>query len=371
MAVLEMPAPEVEPADRVEASCARVWSEFEATFERALQERPVPLHQAYFEFAGRPVRLRAVGPTLGQHLSRPFAHLRIGPRPTAELALRADLWDECATELPRPPVDPREPLGAAWRSAYGNVTAPPSGRFARFQRLQQVSWLNRPLGRLVGWRSCGRVSFIEQTRPFPALLALWYGGQGVQFVHAGLVGLAGQGVLLTGPSGSGKSTTALACLQAGFDYLSDDTCGLEERPDGSFVGHSLYCTARLDPREFADLPVYAPGARPSDDPDEHKWLVHLDDHFPDRLARQVKIRALALPRVVDQPRSRLRPASRGEALRHTAPSSLLLNFGPQRPGLERLIRLIERVPAFHLELGRDLTDATERVREILDRTTSA
>src|SRR4051812_21705433 len=100
MAVPETSEPEREPTGQSEANCARIWSEFETTFERALSERTAPLHEAYFEFAGHPVRLRALGPTLGQHLTRPFAHLRVGPRQQAELALRADLWDECATGLP-------------------------------------------------------------------------------------------------------------------------------------------------------------------------------------------------------------------------------------------------------------------------------
>jgi hypothetical protein len=352
-------------AAQSERHCARAWADYETAFDRVLTERAALIEESYFELAGRPVRLRAAGPALGQHLSRPFVHLRIGPRPPSELALQADLWDECSTAIPRPLADPRDQVGLSWPSAYGAVTAPPSGRYVRFQRFQHVSWLSPPLRRLIGWRLCGQLPFFERTRPLPALLSIWCESQGVQMLHAGLVALAGQGVLLAGTGGSGKSTTALACLHEGFEYLSDDTCGLEEQADGSFVGHSLFCTARLDPRQFAALPAYGRGAYQSDDPQEHKWLVHLDDHFPDRLRRSVPLRALALPRVVDSPRSRVRPATRGEALRQIAPSSLLLNFGPQRRGLDRLFRLVERLPAFHLELGRDLIDATERVREIL------
>jgi hypothetical protein len=364
MALLETTVESSEEIARAEDSSARAWAAYDACFERVLAEQPAP-HEAYFEFAGRPVQLRASGPVLGQHLTRPFAHLRTRPRPRPELSLQADLWDECSTAIPRPAADPREQVGPSWPSAYGNVTAPLSGRFIRFQRFQHVTWLSPPLRRLIGWRICGQLPFFERTRPLPALLSIWYESQGVQMLHAGLVALGDQGVLLTGTSGSGKSTTSLACLHEGFDYLSDDTCGIEEQPDGSFVGHSLFCTARLDPRQFAALPTLSRGASQSDDPQEHKWLIHLDDHFPGRLRRSVPLRALALPRVVDSPRSRIRPATKGEALRQTAPSSLQLNFGPQRRGMERLFRLVERLPAFHLELGRDLVDATERVRYIL------
>jgi hypothetical protein len=42
------------------------------------------------------------------------------------------------------------------------------------------------------------------------------------FVHAGVVGWQGQGILLPGPSMSGKSSLVAALLRAGADYYSDE-----------------------------------------------------------------------------------------------------------------------------------------------------
>ncbi len=42
------------------------------------------------------------------------------------------------------------------------------------------------------------------------------------FVHAGVVGWRGQGVVIPGPSRAGKSTLVLAMVRAGAQYLSDE-----------------------------------------------------------------------------------------------------------------------------------------------------
>lgn len=43
-------------------------------------------------------------------------------------------------------------------------------------------------------------------------------------VHAAVVALDGVGIALVGAAGAGKSTLAAACVQHGFDYLSDELC---------------------------------------------------------------------------------------------------------------------------------------------------
>lgn len=54
--------------------------------------------------------------------------------------------------------------------------------------------------------------------------------RGLHPVHAACVARDGRGVLLTGPSGAGKSTLALALVEAGFDFLSDDLVFLAGGP---------------------------------------------------------------------------------------------------------------------------------------------
>jgi hypothetical protein len=164
---------------------------------------------------------------------------------------------------------------------------------------------------------------------------------------------------------------ALSCLRAGFRYLGDDWIGLDELSGGSLVGHSLYSTARLDPRQLARFPLLADTAVETDDPFDDKWLIPLLDVFPERLESAAEIRALALPRVVDADRSRICPASRSEALLRLAPSSLLMFLSPAASGLERMARLVQQVPSYWLELGRDVSTIPARVDELLAEATSS
>jgi hypothetical protein len=78
------------------------------------------------------------------------------------------------------------------------------------------------------------------------------------------------------------------------------------------------------------------------------------------------VRLLLLPRVVEMTRSRVVPATRSQALLRLSPSSLLLPVSWGARGLDRLTRLVESVPCYWLELGRDLQAIPKRIDEVLE-----
>jgi hypothetical protein len=213
------------------------------------------------------------------------------------------------------------------------------------------------------------LSLFERGKPFHFLLSVWHSDLGMMVVHAGLVARDGQGVLFPGMGGAGKSTTALASVRHGFDYLAEDYVALERAADGRFVGHSIYSSTWLETEHhqerFDDLSHHAQGGS---GPGEDKDMLHLSDLYADRMADQATIRALALPRIVDTNQSRWRPARKGEALRTAAPSSMLcLIPRPDPRSLERIVSLIEQVPCFWLELGRDVETIGTSMSELLDQ----
>jgi hypothetical protein len=232
-----------------------------------------------------------------------------------------------------------------------------------------VTWLDRQARQLVAWRSsAAEYSLYERTKPLRLMLRVWYDDEHVQFVHSGLVARVGHGALLAGGGGAGKSTTSLACLRAGLDFLGDDFIGLEEQPDGSFVGHSLFSTVRLERHQMARFPDLSEQALVSRDALDPKSLLFLTEIFPERLPRAAAIRVLLLPRVVDAEISRLAPASPAQALLALAPSTVIAALGPGFQGFERLARLVRSVPTYWLELGRDLRSIPACVDEALART---
>jgi hypothetical protein len=354
----------------IEGQIGRAWaSAFEgmdAAFMQATRIAQDSLSESHHIFAGRRALMRVIGPKLAEQIRRPFAHLLTDGLP-ATPDLMIDLWDQAETGIACPPASERDLPGSNRMLDDGLMTASPEGRFVRLQLPGSLTWLDRMTGRIIGWRlDGGRLSIYERNKPFRSVLAVYYNDQSVQIIHAGLVSLKCRGVLIGGSSAAGKSTTALACLCGGFDYLGDDATGLQES-NGSLLGHSIYSSARLRPAQLERFPMLSGHGIPSDDPLEEKSLVLLADVFPARLERVVPIQAVALPRVVDSSESRLRPASKGQALLSLAPSSLLVSLRPGPRAMDRLAHLVQDVPAYWLELGRDLSQIPERVHEILTK----
>ncbi len=333
-----------------------------AAFDQARRAHPAALHETFYRFGGQLVRLRAVGPALAAAVDRPFAHLaaagdNLVPR------LTIDLWDGAATAVPPPPDGPA--AERAWRVAGGAATTFARGRVFRYQHGAGVTWLDRHSRHMVGWRAAATsLPIHERSKPLPLLLSIWYHDRDIHVVHAALVARDGQGLLIGGRSGSGKTTAALAALLGGFDYLGDDQSGLEVRPDGSFIGHSLFSGARITTDHLERFPGLRPYAI-SGDARPDKALLFIPEIRPDRCAAHAAIRAIAVPTLGNGPRTEVRHARKSEALCRLAPTSLFTPFGPGAGGFGALSRLVDAVPSYWLELGTDPSDIARAIAAIL------
>jgi len=281
------------------------------------------------------------------------------------MALTVGLWDETETGIGIDGVEAREDLNEQGQSFASEdsitvLTARPQTRTA-YHRVER---------RIYGWvADHQRLTQYELGRPLHAELMLWHKDRDVQAVHAGLVARHGDGVLFGGPGGSGKSSTALTCLKAGFEYMADDYVGLEAKPDGSYDGHSLFCSTHLEPNHLKRFPYLVPHAVPGRLPREDKSLVMLSEVLPQGLSQKARIRAVALPRVVGADRPTLRPASTIEALLRLAPSSLILlpYAGTFATEFEKLSEFLEDIPKYWLELGSEMAEIPDRIHELLER----
>jgi len=339
----------------------------QAAFQRVATSRPNILRESYHAFAGHPVRVRIVGRRLADEFCRPFAHLDRNEARSAVPSLTIDLCDEEEAGIARPKESTSDDLETTWSIADGLLAIPPDGRLVYYRFRGSETWLDRAAQQMIGWTaSSQQLTLYERGKPMLPLLAVWYHDRGVQLIHAGLVSKNGHGVLFPGMGGAGKSTSALACVDAGFDYLGDDYIGLQACEDGSFVGHSLYDSIWLEPGHMARFPLLPPNAIHGTNASEDKSLVLLSQLFPKQLARSARIRVLAWPRVVNASATRFRPASKDEVLPALIRNSLhtpIPRLGSR--GLQRLARLVEQVPIYWLELGQDLTQIPRRVDELL------
>lgn len=359
-----LPRPVAQTADVLRSVPHAPFDAARTAFDRAVRARPDTFHERVYRFGGRPVRLRVVGRELARHVARPFAQLAADIGNTAP-DLVIDLWDEAETGAPHPRDAAEAPGDRAWRVAGGWLTAFDGGRILRYRHPHAMTWLDRRAGHMIGWRASAiGLPIHERSKPFPLLLPIWYYDRGIHVVHAGLVATRGDGLLVGGGSGTGKTTTALAALVAGLDYLGDDQSGLEARPDGSLVGHSLYNGARVAADHLERFPTLRPHAvsRPET---SDKELLFLAEIRSDRCPPCAAIRAIGLPTVDGAARTRIRRARKGEALRRLAPTSVFTPFGPGAHGFRQLSRLVEAVPSYWLELGPDPEDVGRAVARIL------
>ncbi len=349
--------PELAPADE--------YVQLDRAFGKAWESHPEQRHERWFTFADRPIRIRVVGHGLARDIFRAFSHLQRDPAP--EPALTIALFDEGETGVGLPGLEPSDDL-----NEHGETYASDDGFVVLTARPQTRTALHRVDRDLVGWvADHGKLTQYELGRPLHSELMLWHKDRDVQAIHAGLVARDGQGVLFGGPGGSGKSTTALTCLKAGFEYMADDYVGLQALPDGGYDGHSLFCSTHLEPGHLEKFPYLRPHAIPGRLPREDKSLVLLSDVLPDGLSRKARIRAVALPVVVDAPTPRIRPATTIEALLRLAPSSLILlpYAGVAAGEFEKLSTFLESTPTYWLELGRSMDEIPLRIGEILEKHT--
>ncbi len=308
--------------------------------------------------------MRIVGHLLAEQLRRPMEHLRAEESTGARAPdLMVDLWDESQTGVRCPIDEASDALPRSWRVPDGEFRTSLDGRFVQFQGPGSLTWLDRATRHIVGWRATGaRLAVAERSKPLSLLLSIWYASWDIQVVHAGAVARDAAGVLIGGPTGAGKSTTALTCLCAGMGYLGDDQVGVQEMDEGTFMAHSLYVSCRLERDHLRRWPALVPYASLEND---DKDLVFLNEPFPAALVPSAPIQAVVLPRIVDRDQPRLLPAAKGEALLRLALSSLLMGLGSGAPGLGRLARLLEQLPTYWLELGRDLTGIPAQIDHLL------
>ncbi len=348
-------------SDQTNFDGAKTFRVMQEAFEQARQRNPDSCSESFYVFAGKIGRIRIVGRELAKYLLRPFSHLQIDQPVSDAPELKIDLWDERETEISREGGSPSYEF-----APNREVKVSLDRRVVRHQVFHTTTLFDRETQHITGCMTGSeRLSLYELGRPLHFPLLLWLNDRGGQAMHTGLVSRNGQGVLLGGAGGAGKSTSALTCLSAGFRYLSDDYVGLELLRKDLFLGHSFYCSAHLEPDHLARFPFLQSYGIRGKLPQEDKILFLLSQVFPERLERCVPIRVIVLPRIVDIAKSQWQPATKGEALLRIAPSSLVLLPRVGMRGFNKIAQLVEHVPCYWLDLGRDLDSIPRCVEELL------
>jgi hypothetical protein len=179
-------------------------------------------------------------------------------------------------------------------------------------------------------------------------------------VHAAAVGIDGRGVIIGGPGGAGKSTLALACVARGMDFVSDDYCLL--RVSNKPACKNLFTTAKLE-KHSPLAPSIARGLNlRSTDMSGGKAILFLDDS---RIVRELSIEAIVLPRLAAQ--ARTERLSSEEGFRQIAPSTIAQSEANGASIAASLAALVRSVPAYRLDISRDLDGCVEMVSDLVKK----
>lgn len=280
--------------------------------------------QAYFCLAGQLVRVRSTCPELLQQLTRPWSHLACGE---GQVQLEIDLTLAEASHEPDSVC-----FALSEQGDYASQVLPRS----------RSAWRKHPAKIVAVYQPPALLTLYELGRPLHAAISLWSNSLASPVVHAGLVQIGGQGVLIGGDAGRGKTTTALSCLQEGHKFLGDDLCIV----DSQLRGHSLYSTTFLRPERRASLAYLGQEEHLPRYSWEEKSLTYLHPIHVSRLQSATSICVVVLPHPEGTTWSRISVA---EALRGLAPSSLLVGqLSAGQMGLERLTQLLRQCACFRL-----------------------
>jgi hypothetical protein len=119
--------------------------------------------------------------------------------------------------------------------------------------------------------------------------------------------------------------------------------------------HSLYNSAKLNSDQVQWLPALAPKIANTERLAEEKALLFVNEHYPLKVATQLPVRAILLPRVTGLVETGLKRVSVAMALAALAPSTI---FQLPRAGDEAfkfLAKFARQLPCYSIEVGTDLS----------------
>lgn len=341
------------PAEFVET--ARLCFEQAAKAAGGVRERS-------FRLGEQSVLLRFAGDRLVPLMVRALAHLEepLGRRPDLTVCFFDS--ESTGTPMPPPPWSKEQYTNLGEIDGFNNgqvhVTYTPG--------VDILHCLDRERGLAVYWTPTFRlIPWWEQSFPLRSILNWWLQDQPFQPAHAAAVGRSSGGVLITGPSGTGKSTSTLACLGSELQYAGDDYVLI--RTDPSPFVYSLYSTAKLEADNLERVPHLVSLVSNPERLDREKALIFLHEHHPQQLTSGFPIRALVIPKVTGKRDTSIETISPAVALLALAPTTTKHLLGTRRQTVEKLMRLVKKVPSYRLLAGTDLTQIPVAISSLLDR----
>jgi Serine kinase of the HPr protein, regulates carbohydrate metabolism len=338
-----------DDAGRLTNSNSRSLEYFERVMGAAVcaEEKKGPIDR-FISVSGETVRLRFAGGAMPSLIMPALEHLSSAPTRAPALTIR--IWDSVSTGVAMPaPAWPGEAVGFR-----GEVTGFNDERISTAYQSHVIllSMFDSETNEGVYWiRNFESLPHYERAAPLLRIFHWWLKSRGQQVVHAASVGTSAGGVLIVGKGGAGKSNTALACMNAGLSYASDDYCVLSPGSEPSVW--SLYNSGRTHAEDIERLPFLDPLVTNRQQLSADKALYFLHRAIPSKVINSFPLRAILLPRVTGRAETSLRPASASAGVLALSPSTMSQLPRSSRETVEIIAAVCRIIPAYHLELGTD------------------
>jgi hypothetical protein len=338
-----------EPAEFAEAFTTNSVEAFLNELDRAWPESWTV--ERTFSIAGLEVAVRYATVELDRFFSPALDHVRTSPSTDPDLTI--EVADSRTAGV-------AEPAGFT-PGGHSLATADRMGVFFQYERV--LNLYDPAGGRARLWiEDYSALPPGERGTPFRHLLGWLLADHSMELVHAGAVGLDGNGVLLIGRGGSGKSTTALACLNDGFDFIAEDYTAVSlEGP----TAHTLFSTAKLDRKHSERNPDLLPPNLGRITVD-NKEMAFLADAYRDRLVGSISIAAIVKPTIGPGIASHPERIGGAAAVAYLAPSTIFQLPGRSEQVLATIASLVRAVPTYSLTLGSDLASIPRALRRLLE-----
>jgi len=215
-------------------------------------------------------------------------------------------------------------------------------------------------------KSADQIPYYDSSAPLRPILHWWLSANGAQLLHAAAIGVKEKGILLVGKGGSGKSNTAIAALDSELVYVADDYCLLTFEPTPKV--HSLFSTGKLF---YKDIERYEflkklNAVHLEREKKEDKALFFLYPTFKEKLTESLPINAIFIPKVTNQDTVKITPISSSKAYLALAPSTIFQLQGAKQQTHENILKLVNQVPCFSMELSNDAKENNRAISSFLE-----
>lgn len=317
-------------------------------------------HRFYYDIAGTIICLEFAGDSMIGILTPAIEHLEVEEAENPDCTIH--IWDSETTgiEMVPPPCEKAHftDRGDIW--GFNSKRVKTAFHWSEFSVNVMdmksncgVYWVNKP----------NQLPYWVYSSPLRTMFNWWMEKDGGQLLHAAAVGTDEGAVLVTGKGGVGKSTTALACLNAGMNYLADDYLIVKNKPVPTVF--TLYNTGKLNRGEKTKFQNLRKFAGPLIQDDQEKDVLFFYPGLKNQIVKSLPIKAILEPQVKHKSKTSFKNISYWQIQRAVSFTTMSQLPGVGQHTHDFINTLCSSVPSYRLEPGTNIEEVPKAISKFI------